>query len=218
MATKFASWEAARDCTHGPGPGARALMFVILLVFPRAKNWGIFNCRNTALGNRSAHGEGRALDVGCSIALGRLIVALLLRVGPSKLGISAIIHNKVIYSAKSPRGRRYPGHPHHDHVHIEMTRSAAERLTVATAKRLLIPAQRKPSEPEIPTLRRTLKEGSQGEQVKWVQSKVGVHNDGIFGPKTEVAVKRWQRAHDLKADGVVGPKTWVAMHAGSKVG
>ena len=32
--------------------------------------------------------------------------------------------------------------------------------------------------------------------------------DGIFGPKTEAAVKEYQKSNDLVADGIVGPKTW----------
>ena len=136
---KFANWEQATGCTHGAGAGARALMAVLLLRFPRAKNWGIFNCRNTALGNRSAHGEGRALDVGCPLWMGKMIVRFLLyEIGPSRLGISVIIHNRVIYSKRSPNGRRYTGDPHKDHVHIEMTRDAASKLTLATAKRILL--------------------------------------------------------------------------------
>ncbi|MGG3846690.1 peptidoglycan-binding domain-containing protein [Aeribacillus composti] len=44
-----------------------------------------------------------------------------------------------------------------------------------------------------------------------VQKVVGVKVDGVFGPKTEAAVKAYQRRHGLKADGIVGPKTWNAM-------
>jgi peptidoglycan hydrolase-like protein with peptidoglycan-binding domain len=32
--------------------------------------------------------------------------------------------------------------------------------------------------------------------------------DGIFGPKTQEAVKAFQKEKGLSADGIVGPKTW----------
>jgi len=35
--------------------------------------------------------------------------------------------------------------------------------------------------------------------------------DGIYGPKTEQAVKLFQKAAGLETDGVVGPKTWAAL-------
>ena len=53
-----------------------------------------------------------------------------------------------------------------------------------------------------------LKLGSEGEDVKKLQIKLGVDPIGKFGPKTEAAVKAWQSEHDLTADGVVGDKTW----------
>jgi putative chitinase len=53
-----------------------------------------------------------------------------------------------------------------------------------------------------------LKNGSKGEDVKKLQEKLGVEAIGTFGPKTEAAVKAWQKANGLKDDGIVGPKTW----------
>ena len=52
---------------------------------------------------------------------------------------------------------------------------------------------------------------SSGELVKKVQAKVGVVADGIFGTKTEAAVRAFQSAHGLDPDGNVGPKTWRAL-------
>ena len=56
-----------------------------------------------------------------------------------------------------------------------------------------------------------IKRGSTGEQVKKVQAKLGITEDGDFGPGTEAAVKAWQAENDLTADGIVGPKTMKAM-------
>jgi len=53
-----------------------------------------------------------------------------------------------------------------------------------------------------------LKLGSEGEDVKKLQIKLGVDPIGKFGPKTETAVKSWQSEHGLSADGIVGDKTW----------
>ena len=53
-----------------------------------------------------------------------------------------------------------------------------------------------------------LKNGSNGEDVKKLQEKLGVEAIGTFGPKTDAAVKAWQKANGLKDDGVVGDATW----------
>lgn len=38
--------------------------------------------------------------------------------------------------------------------------------------------------------------------------------DGIFGDKTDDAVRAWQKYHGLTVDGVVGPKTWTSILEG----
>jgi Putative peptidoglycan binding domain len=53
-----------------------------------------------------------------------------------------------------------------------------------------------------------------GGGVHSLQRRVGVTADGIFGPGTEAAVKRWQRRHGLVADGIVGPQTRSKMGLG----
>jgi len=62
-----------------------------------------------------------------------------------------------------------------------------------------------------------LKLGSQGEDVKKLQIKLGVDPIGTFGPKTDVAVKSWQASNGLTADGIVGDATWSKMFAESTV-
>ena len=56
-----------------------------------------------------------------------------------------------------------------------------------------------------------LKNGSRGEEVKQLQTLLGLGADGVFGPGTEAKVKEWQAANGLTADGIVGPGTWGKM-------
>lgn len=60
-----------------------------------------------------------------------------------------------------------------------------------------------------PTLARVkLRSGSRGDAVKEIQRILKVSADGVFGPKTLAAVKRFQASKGLAADGVVGKDTW----------
>ena len=43
-----------------------------------------------------------------------------------------------------------------------------------------------------------------GEPVKWLQRRLGINDDGDFGPRTEAHVKQFQTANGLFADGKVG--------------
>jgi hypothetical protein len=56
-----------------------------------------------------------------------------------------------------------------------------------------------------------LKLGSKGPGVVTLQEFLKITTDGDFGPKTQSAVKSWQKAHGLLADGIVGRNTWAAM-------
>lgn len=56
-----------------------------------------------------------------------------------------------------------------------------------------------------------LKNGSTGDLVKQLQTKLGLTPDGAFGPGTEKAVKEWQAKNGLTADGLVGEQTMAKM-------
>jgi len=67
----------------------------------------------------------------------------------------------------------------------------------------------------------TVKKGSKGECVKTAQARLIHHGfepgpvDGVFGPKTQAAVRYFQETRKLKVDGIVGPaETWPALMKG----
>ena len=57
----------------------------------------------------------------------------------------------------------------------------------------------------------TLRKGDRGSAVAAVQRKLRLDADGVFGPLTHRAVKRFQRRKDLVDDGIVGPLTRAAL-------
>ncbi|MEA3276446.1 MAG: N-acetylmuramoyl-L-alanine amidase [Pseudomonadota bacterium] len=60
--------------------------------------------------------------------------------------------------------------------------------------------------------RPTLRRGAQGDTVNRIQAALGIKVDGDFGPKTEAAVRQFQRDNGLVPDGIVGPMTWAALN------
>jgi g-D-glutamyl-meso-diaminopimelate peptidase len=64
-----------------------------------------------------------------------------------------------------------------------------------------------------------LRRGDSGEDVKSLQKRLlgkGINPgpvDGVFGPKTEEAVKRFQEREGLDTDGIAGPMTLAALES-----
>jgi peptidoglycan hydrolase-like protein with peptidoglycan-binding domain len=79
-----------------------------------------------------------------------------------------------------------------------------------------------------------VQKGSQGDAVRGVQEEFqfrnlsgdpskGLQIDGIFGPKTDAAVRGFQQAiaqdvPSMAVDGIVGPMTWQALVSGMLAG
>ena len=56
-----------------------------------------------------------------------------------------------------------------------------------------------------------LKIGAKGKNVEILQDALGLHPDGDFGPKTDAAVRAYQKSKGIAIDGIVGPQTWDMM-------
>jgi peptidoglycan hydrolase-like protein with peptidoglycan-binding domain len=99
-----------------------------------------------------------------------------------------------------PRGRK--SDPSFDMVSF---RASVNSILIGAAPApILIPV-------ESSSGRQTIRRGARGVLVEQVQAKLGITIDGDFGPKTEAAVRAFQRIKDLVPDGIVGPKTWSAL-------
>jgi len=72
---------------------------------------------------------------------------------------------------------------------------------------------------EADTSNPTIKKGSTGNPVRRAQKRLTLAGydtggvDGIFGTKTEAAVKHFQKDQGLTDDGIVGPRTWERIDA-----
>jgi peptidoglycan hydrolase-like protein with peptidoglycan-binding domain len=95
---------------------------------------------------------------------------------------------------------------------MDAFRLSVDAIIKGTAPPLtLIPPVEPIAAPGAASPRPTLRRGATGDLVKTVQKKIGVDQDGNFGPNTEAKLRIFQRDHNLVPDGIVGPKTWAEL-------
>lgn len=227
-----APYQGANNCTGIAAGGSRALLAWALEDYATpagAFSFGIYNCRTVRGGSTtSLHGEGRAVDVGLPLGsdakgnpVGHEMVERLGRFG-DVLGIQCVIFDRRIWSAVSPGGRPYNGvHPHYDHLHIELTWPAADKLTLSTFRQHLGNASATTSDSTTgsgPSEEDTMfcAEGDVNETVQYWQRllhTLGYYSgklDSDFGPKTKKAVAD---ASYASTDGArIGPAEAAGIH------
>jgi murein DD-endopeptidase MepM/ murein hydrolase activator NlpD len=91
------------------------------------------------------------------------------------------------------------------------SRSALGHVGLASEKQVDRSSARLDSPPYV-----LLQLGTTGGAVARVQHRLHIEEDGNYGPKTEHAVRIFQRDRGLEVDGVVGPKTWRALFGGGR--
>lgn len=135
--------------------------------------------------------------------------------------IKYIISNRKIAASYVTGGhpawswRPYTGsNPHNHHCHISVNSSNGDDESKWDLD--IAPNPKAISEPALLTLP-TIKRGSKSSDVGRLQSLLNKHGytvsfDGQFGPKTQTAVKKFQKDNSLTVDGVVGPQTWAALN------
>ena len=129
---------------------------------------------------------------------------------------------KIWAAAKAAQGwRKYTGkNPHTKHAHTSVS-SKKDEYDDAKPWTLGIEAaaEAAASLPPAKPAHQKLRLGDQGGDVFLLQTLLNQHGadlkvDGDFGPKTEKAVKAFQKKATLPVDGVVGPYTWEALEKG----
>lgn len=107
--------------------------------------------------------------------------------------------------------RKYTGaNPHNHHCHISVVADSRGDDTQSwNIAELTGPAPEAVAAyvPPPPTLRK----GARGDDVKKLQALLHITIDGQFGPKTEAAMKQFQKDNHLVADGICGPMSWAAL-------
>ncbi len=123
-----------------------------------------------------------------------------------------IFERQITVPGDITRWKPYHGkNAHNHHIHISVS-TTAKLYDDASAWKLnfKVKAPMAPKTPEP----RIYKRGSRGDGVRSLQNVLIERGyipkgkaDGVFGPKTEIAVKQFQSAHRLLPDGIAGTVT-----------
>lgn len=122
-------------------------------------------------------------------------------------GASGVVSNgggvaKKKYSRTAYKGKVLFGHPKYDKAETNTSKLAGTK---------------KQTPPKLASASPNLKKGSTGTQVKYLQQdlnyvlKSGLSTDGVFGTKTDSALRLFQKKYALTVDGIYGSKSKAKM-------
>ena len=109
---------------------------------------------------------------------------------------------------EKPAEPEVPALPRQQGAEASDTAGETVALNSASTLRPKVTRVSHPAKPKAVKAKKVAKRGG----VRALQAKLGLSPDGVFGPATEKALRRWQKAHGLPVDGKAGPQTLAAMN------
>lgn len=133
-------WRGTSGCGGSFSQGASFLKTWVKDAYPQVTSVGGYSCRRIRGGSSmSVHATGRAIDIHFPLDRGQADnglgdpVANYFLEHADEMGVQLIIWDRSIWSSSrsgTARFREYTGqHPHHDHIHLELTPEAAQKRT-----------------------------------------------------------------------------------------
>lgn len=171
---------------------------------------GGYNCRAITGGTSySSHAWGISLDINDDTnpyRRDRLITDMPLAMREEIEAIRTVDGVLVFRGGWDWDGRPETPHSNYDAMHIECI-ATPDELSAGFIVEL---PNSITDTLALPVIRR----GARGPLVIFLQDLLRMKRtsgDGIFGPRTEEAVRSYQRRHGLESDGIVGHATWTAL-------
>ncbi len=109
---------------------------------------------------------------------------------------------------EKPASPEVPALPRQQGAEVSDAAGETVALNSASTLRPKVTRVSHPAKPKAVKAKKAAKRGG----VRALQAKLGLSPDGTFGPVTEKALRRWQKAHGLPVDGKAGPQTLAAMN------
>jgi peptidoglycan hydrolase-like protein with peptidoglycan-binding domain len=179
--------EAAAHKNEMPAPSPRGLSLAALLALTGVPTAGVVS------GVLGGSGGAEAQAKPATASRGSGVSALQRMLGVPADGVFGPQTQKALKSWQSGHGLTADG------IAGPQTRS---KLGMSAG-----PVLKRKAPARASGVRATKSVAARGGGVEALQRAIGVSADGVFGPQTEAALKRWQGSHGLTADGIAGPQT-----------